>query len=243
MVSRLLGDLKAYLSRRGDGSGAELVVWYHLQFWEAAEAFLFEGGRSGARSLNARINAKATMHSELADYFGGKWAGKPKPYNDKLCKCVQHEKFFPGESEGDRMVSAQPLAAFRPSSRVQGEAAQREALDRVRAPPHLRWRGGACSSSALARRICAGEEELAVKELCSIEYVAAKFAAEAGAALMREFGEASEQFPVSSATERCRGGGHLWAGTSRCCRRWSVPWCRFSLHCRSQTSRTSTSRP
>ena len=41
LVTRLLTDLAPYLTRRGDGSGAELVSWYHRQFWEAAGAWLF----------------------------------------------------------------------------------------------------------------------------------------------------------------------------------------------------------
>ena len=43
LLTRLLTDLSPYLTRRGDGSGAELVSWYHRQFWEAAEAWLFAG--------------------------------------------------------------------------------------------------------------------------------------------------------------------------------------------------------
>ena len=40
LLTRLLTDLAPYLTRRGDGSGVELVSWYHRQFWEAAEAWL-----------------------------------------------------------------------------------------------------------------------------------------------------------------------------------------------------------
>ena len=41
VVSRLLEDLKMYLTTRGDGGGFPLVSWYHRQFWEAAETWLF----------------------------------------------------------------------------------------------------------------------------------------------------------------------------------------------------------
>ena len=172
VVSRLLGDLGPYLSRRGDGSGAELVVWYHRQFWEAAEALVFPPDKA----------TRQEMHLELGDYFCGRWAGKPKPYNEELCKCVQRGKFFSGESEGDRMVAAQPLVLSGCLHEVRGRQLNVRRLTEL--VHHL---------------IRAEKKELVLGELCSIAYVAAKFAAKAGAALMREFGEASERFPDSHA--------------------------------------------
>ena len=90
LVTRLLTDLAAYLTRRGDGSGAELVSWYHRQFWEAAGAWLFETGEDGK-------SIKQQRHGELAHYFSGFWAGKAKPYTEALKECVQRPQFFPGE--------------------------------------------------------------------------------------------------------------------------------------------------
>lgn len=90
LVTRLLTDLAPYLTRRGDGSGAELVSWYHRQFWEAASAWLFEAGEDGKR-------IKQQRHRQLADFFAGRWAGTSKPYSDGLRECVQRPQFFPGE--------------------------------------------------------------------------------------------------------------------------------------------------
>ena len=94
LVTRLLTDLAPYLTRRGDGSGAELVSWYHRQFWEAASAWLFEAGEDGKED-GKRI--KQQCHRQLADFFAGRWAGTSKPYSDGLRECVQRPQFFPGE--------------------------------------------------------------------------------------------------------------------------------------------------
>ena len=85
LVTRLLSDLAPYLTRRGDGSGAELVSWYHRQFWEAARAWLF-GSWDMARALvlkkEAMNSVRQQRHLQLADFFGGRWAGVSKPYSD-----------------------------------------------------------------------------------------------------------------------------------------------------------------
>ena len=52
----MLTDLHEYLTFRGDGSGVELVSWYHRQFWEAAKEWLFnrqdgDGRRAGPPRL------------------------------------------------------------------------------------------------------------------------------------------------------------------------------------------------
>ena len=90
LVTRLLTDLAPYLTRRGDGSGAVLITWYHRQFWEAATAWLFPAGSGGDAIRQQR-------HGELADYFSGFWAGKAKPYTEALKERVQRPQFFPGE--------------------------------------------------------------------------------------------------------------------------------------------------
>ena len=89
LVTRLLTDLAPYLTRRGDGSGAELITWYHRQFWEAAMAWLFPAGPGDA--------IRRQRHGELADYFYGSWAGAAKPYSEALRARVQRPQFFPGE--------------------------------------------------------------------------------------------------------------------------------------------------
>ena len=105
LLTRLLTDLAPYLTRRGDGSGVELVSWYHRQFWEAAEAWLFRAAEGGA----AIKLQKQQRHAELADYFAGRWAGTAKPYTEALKKCVQRPQFFPGEDAAERNVPHQPL--------------------------------------------------------------------------------------------------------------------------------------
>ena len=87
LPTRLLTDLAPYLTRRGDGSGVELVTWYHRQFWEAAHACLFEQPPDGDA-------IKQQRHLELADYFSGVWASADKPYSEALSKCVHLERFF-----------------------------------------------------------------------------------------------------------------------------------------------------
>ena len=105
LLTRLLTDLAPYLTRRGDGSGVELVSWYHRQFWEAAEAWLFRAAEDGA----ATKLLKQQRHAELADYFAGRWADTAKPYTEALKKCVQRPQFFPDEDAAERNVPHQPL--------------------------------------------------------------------------------------------------------------------------------------
>ena len=169
LVTRLLTDLSAYLTRRGDGSGAELVSWYHRQFWEAAEAWLFasvEGGEA----------VKQQRHKELADYFDGTWAGKCKPYSEELNKRVQ--QFFPGEAAGERNVPLQPLVLegdlFDPKSEYKLNTRRIHELVH-----HL---------------ILSKQVDRAVRELTSAAYIAAKFALKDGAVLMRQYADAQRVF-------------------------------------------------
>jgi hypothetical protein len=89
-ITRILADLEAFLSNRGNG---DAKGWYHRQFWEAAEAWLFK---------DEGLELRASVHAELADYFSGKHHGAPKRYSTELHKVIQ--KHFPGETEGDRLV-------------------------------------------------------------------------------------------------------------------------------------------
>jgi len=47
LITRVLTDLRQYLTFRGDGSGAQLISWYHRQFWESAHNWLFKCGVQG----------------------------------------------------------------------------------------------------------------------------------------------------------------------------------------------------
>ncbi|KAJ1468055.1 hypothetical protein T484DRAFT_1856676, partial [Baffinella frigidus] len=184
VLTMLLAELAPYLSRRGDGSGQELFSWYHRQFWEAAEAYLFgesEQAREGFVSRQA-------WHQQLADFFAGTWAGAPKPYSAWLAERVQRHNFFPGETTGDRMVPAQPLA-------LEG-----------------RFDEGGASLLPNTRRITelvhhatrAGDVRRAAESLCSVEYVAAKFAVGQGGDLLREYAEAIEICGGSPSPEQQR---------------------------------------
>ncbi|KAJ1465856.1 hypothetical protein T484DRAFT_1863276, partial [Baffinella frigidus] len=180
----LLAELAPYLSRRGDGSGQELASWYHRQFWVAAEEHLFGGSEQQSEGF---VSSQA-RHQQLADLFAGKWAGVAKPYNAWLSERVQRPQFFPGETSGDRMVPAQPLA-------LEG-----------------RFDEGGASLLPNTRRIAelvhhatrAGDVGRAAEFLCSVEYVAAKFAVGQEGDLMREYAEAIEICGGSPSPEQQR---------------------------------------
>ena len=171
LVTRLLTDLAPYLTRRGDGSGADRVSWYHRQFWEAAGAWLCETAEDGER-------IKQQSHRELADYVAGRWAGVSKPYSDGLMKCVQRPQFFPDEAAADRQVATQDLV-------LEGnlfDPGQAYTLNTRRAHELVR------------HLIRSRQIDRAVHELTSPEYIAAMFALRDGAELMREYAEAIEVF-------------------------------------------------
>jgi hypothetical protein len=193
LVTRLLTDLAPYLTRRGDGSGAELVSWYHRQFWEAAQAWLFEG-HEGIRELR---------HAELADYFSGAWSGKDKPYQDTLKKCVQRPEFFPGESGADRMVPHQPLEL---AGKLFGGAGAEACQINTRRVHEL-----------VHHLIEGGQEHCAVQELMSPGYIGAKFALGEGAELMREYAAAIQQFPDAAANlRRCKATVGVYLAALKC---------------------------
>ncbi|XP_062592194.1 NACHT and WD repeat domain-containing protein 2-like [Saccostrea cucullata] len=86
MMARLRTDLQQYLVERG-ADNVTVTSWYHRQFLEAAE--------------NRYCPPKdlAFLHSQLADFFDGKWASEKKPYKDKDGK----------SNEEIRHVMSQPL--------------------------------------------------------------------------------------------------------------------------------------
>jgi len=170
LVTRLLTDLAPFLTRRGDGSGSELVSWYHRQFWEAAEARLF------ATEHGEEI--KQQRHKELADYFEGTWAGKCKPYSEELKKRVQRPAFFPGEAAAERNVPHQPLV-------LEGDLFD----------PNSKYTLNTRRINELVHHLIASKQvDRAVRELTSAAYIAAKFALKDGAALMRQYADAQRAF-------------------------------------------------
>ena len=72
-LALLLADLDSFLSRRGQGSGGELLFWYHRQLWEAAEARYLKD-----------LDFRSSMHRMLGQFFCGKWCGKAKPYSEAM---------------------------------------------------------------------------------------------------------------------------------------------------------------
>jgi hypothetical protein len=185
LVTRLLTELAPFLTRRGDGSGAVLVSWYHRQFWEAAQAWLFGTGADGDA-------IKVQRHQELADYLSGFWAGVAKPYSEALKICIQKPysevlktciqrpelefEFFPDEAAADRQVPLQPLVLegnlLDPSASSKCKLNVRRIRELVR---HL---------------IGSGQIDRLVQELTSPLYVAAKVALRQVPELLREYAEA-----------------------------------------------------
>ncbi|XP_022342057.2 NACHT and WD repeat domain-containing protein 2-like isoform X2 [Crassostrea virginica] len=87
LMARLRTDLQQYLVERG-ADNVTVTSWYHRQFAEAAQA------------RYSPADKVKFLHSQLAEFFDGKWAdGKKKPYKDKDGK----------ENEEERHVMSQPL--------------------------------------------------------------------------------------------------------------------------------------
>ena len=181
LVTRLLTELAPYLTRRGDGSGAVLVSWYHRQFWEAAQAWLFGTGADGDA-------IKRQRHQELADYLSGFWAGVAKPYSEALKTCIQRPQFFPGEAAADRQVPQQPLVLegdlLDPSASSKCKLNVRRIRELVR---HL---------------IGSGQIDRLVQELTSPLYIAAKVALRQVPELLREYAEAEVVLRQSQAGDQ-----------------------------------------
>jgi len=194
LVTRLLTELAPYLTRRGDGSGAVLVSWYHRQFWEAAQAWLFGTGADGDA-------IKRQRHQELADYLSGFWAGVAKPYSEALKTCIQRPQFFPGEAAADRQVPQQPLV-------LEGDLLDPSASSKCKLNVR-RIRELVC------HLIGSGQIDRLVQELTSPLYIATKVALRQVPELLREYAEAEvvlrqsqagDQVAAAAATElaKCR---------------------------------------
>ena len=197
LITRVLTDLEKYLQFRGEGSTAQLIKWYHRQFWESAEDWLFPSG------LQASKRKRIQRHVELADFFGGRWAKVNKPYNERLRKQVyiQHPitkswlvekdksreydrllndgKLRQGEESADRMVPAQPII-------LRGNIWKRD--------PNLQLNIRRLHELVHHLTI-AGEIERVKKELVSLEYIAAKIKIGHAANLLREYDLAIKLFP------------------------------------------------
>ncbi|KAI1303164.1 NACHT and WD repeat domain-containing protein 2 [Halotydeus destructor] len=94
--TRIRSDLPNYLTER-DADGVSVMNWYHRQFREASiQRYLTDSDQ------------RRYFHSEIADYFIGKWGGgteKPFKYTE-----VQRSRFAMKSDEGraDRKVPLQP---------------------------------------------------------------------------------------------------------------------------------------
>ncbi|KAK3084596.1 hypothetical protein FSP39_016054 [Pinctada imbricata] len=87
LLVRLRTDLQQYLVER-EADGVRVMNWYHRQFIEAA------------RARYCTKDKASFLHSQLADFFSGKWAdGSKKPYTDKAGK----------SDSSDRHCVSQPL--------------------------------------------------------------------------------------------------------------------------------------
>jgi len=168
-----LAELSPLVSERVDASGYQLLTWKHSSIRIFATHWLeSKEGIVGSRR----------RHEQLAEFFSGAWAGKSKRYSPALAKLVQGK--YASESAADRMVPRQPLV-------LHGSLLQRGAglVLNVRRLEEL-----------VHHQILAGKEEVAVQELCSIEYMTAKLTSGMGVDLLSELSHAMQVF--SSASDR-----------------------------------------
>ncbi|CAF0996732.1 unnamed protein product, partial [Rotaria sordida] len=94
--TRIRNDLPNYLVER-EAEGVSVVSWYHRQFAEVShERYL------------SNPDERRIYHSNMADYYLGIWAGRPKPF-----QFSDHQKrmfnISSADGEADRKVPAQPL--------------------------------------------------------------------------------------------------------------------------------------
>ncbi|CAH8514683.1 unnamed protein product [Schistosoma turkestanicum] len=92
--TRLRNALGSNLVER-EADGIVVVFWYHRQFIEAAQDYYLSD-----------INHRRKIHSNIADYFLGKWAGVKKTFH--YPKYLAAKLKLPPSSNEDRMVPAQP---------------------------------------------------------------------------------------------------------------------------------------
>ncbi|CAH8855817.1 unnamed protein product [Trichobilharzia szidati] len=92
--TRLRSALGSNLAER-EADGITVLFWYHRQFIEAAQDYYLSD-----------INYRRRIHSNIADYFLGKWAGVKKPFY--YPKYLAAKLKLPPSSNEDRMVPPQP---------------------------------------------------------------------------------------------------------------------------------------
>ncbi|CAF3329325.1 unnamed protein product [Rotaria socialis] len=94
--TRIRNDLPNYLVER-EADGVSVVSWYHRQFAEVSQE------RYLSNPEERRI-----YHSNMADYYLGMWAGRPKPFQFSENQKRMFNISSP-DGEADRKVPAQPL--------------------------------------------------------------------------------------------------------------------------------------
>lgn len=98
---RIKSDIPAYLSER-EADGVSVVFWYHRQFFQVSEErYLYD------------FNFKTHIHSQIADYFLGTWAGRPKPFEYSMDQIKMFRLKSP-YGEADRGVPPQPELFINP---------------------------------------------------------------------------------------------------------------------------------
>ncbi|RUS88580.1 hypothetical protein EGW08_003680 [Elysia chlorotica] len=111
-------DVEAFLAYK-DADGVTVAVWQHDSFVDAVKT----------RYLSDK-NVVSSIHSTIADYFLGTWAGKPKPVS-----VLSGKRQLVASFNSDRKVPAQPLT-FGGSARGYGAVRYNKRMyDQV--PRHL----------------------------------------------------------------------------------------------------------
>ncbi|CAF1575600.1 unnamed protein product, partial [Didymodactylos carnosus] len=103
--TRIRNDLPNYLVER-EAEGVSVVSWYHRQFAEVSQE----------RYL-ANENTRRNYHSQMADYFLGIWANRPKPFQFS----DQQKRMFNLSStagEADRKVPNMPIIFINDNQKI-----------------------------------------------------------------------------------------------------------------------------
>eukprot|EP00300_Choanocystis_sp_HF-7_P024987 c26603_g1_i1.p1 GENE.c26603_g1_i1~~c26603_g1_i1.p1 ORF type:complete len:914 (+),score=184.29 c26603_g1_i1:76-2742(+) len=152
IVTRILSAVSEFVVWRAYGSTKTLLVrWFHRQFWEAVEG----------RYLND-ADKKCELHSELADYFSGRWSsGKP---------FTPPSRFSGSYCSPQRQLPSQSLLL------------EREGTDHL--IPNTRRLRELVHHFLGANRVAD-----AANQLCSIEYVRAMFEADLASELFDQYGK------------------------------------------------------
>ena len=105
---RLLDELKCYIVHR-EANGLIVHYWYHRQFIAVSKD----------RYLSEHEHSQY-IHSILADYYLGTWAGKEKPFTYSEINMKLQGLTSP-ESKADRKVPLQPLIFGQPRASGKGQ--------------------------------------------------------------------------------------------------------------------------